>query len=167
MAMKSFKLKLILSYALVILVSFGFIAFFLDRNLRNNSLHNIETSLVNQAYLVASQITAENMRNEDTARLEPLAAALGRKINCRITVINSFGKVLADSDKPQDEISRMENHLYRSEVKLALAGKVGVDTRYSSTLKIDMLYVALPLKDKSEVLGALRLALPLASVRES
>ncbi|MCX5701284.1 MAG: ATP-binding protein [Candidatus Omnitrophica bacterium] len=164
MRIRSFKLKLIFSYIFVIVLSFGFIAFFLDKKLEENSLRNIETSLTNQAYLVESQITAENIKNEDITHLEPLIIALSEKIKCRITVINSAGKVLADSEKSQKDISQMENHLYRPEVRLALAGGVGIDTRYSSTLKIGMLYVALPIKEKKDITGVVRLALPLESV---
>ncbi|MBU0547936.1 MAG: cell wall metabolism sensor histidine kinase WalK [Candidatus Omnitrophica bacterium] len=163
----SFKLKLILSYVFVILVSFGFIAFFLDKNLEENSLHNIQASLINQAYLVENQFTAENIKKEDIAHLESLITTLSGKIKCRITVINNLGKVLADSEKSQKEIPEMENHLYRPEVKMALASEVGIDTRYSSTLKLDMLYVALPIKENKELIGVIRLALPLESVEKT
>jgi len=167
MKIKSFKLKLIFSYAFVILVSFGFIAFFLDKNLEENSLHNIKTSLTNQAYLVENQITVENLKKEDITHLEPLITTLSEKIKCRITVINNLGKVLADSEKSQKEILQMENHLYRPEIKMALADEVGIDTRYSSTLKIDMLYIALPMKEDKEIIGVVRLALPLESVEKT
>jgi len=163
----SFKLKLIFSYIFVILISSGFIAYFLDKNLEENSLHNIQVSLINQAYLVENQITAENIKKEDIVHLEPLIATLSGKIKCRITVINNLGKVLADSEKSQKEIPEMENHLYRPEVKIALVNEVGIDTRYSSTLKIDMLYVALPIKENKELIGVVRLALPLESVEKT
>ncbi|MFH1191106.1 MAG: ATP-binding protein [Candidatus Omnitrophota bacterium] len=163
----SFKLKLIFSYIFVILISFGFIAYFLDKNLEENSLHNIQVSLINQAYLVENQITAENIKKEDIAHLEPLIATLSGKIKCRITVINNLGKVLADSEKSQKENPGMENHLYRPEVKMALVNEVGIDTRYSSTLKIDMLYVALPIQENKELIGVIRLALPLESVEKT
>jgi two-component system, OmpR family, phosphate regulon sensor histidine kinase PhoR len=45
MKIRSFKLKLIFSYIFVILLSFGIVAFFLDKGLEENSLRNIETSL--------------------------------------------------------------------------------------------------------------------------
>ncbi|MFH1478927.1 MAG: ATP-binding protein [Candidatus Omnitrophota bacterium] len=167
MKIRSFKLKLIFSYIFVTLLSFGFIAFFLDKNLEENSLRNIEISLINQAYLVDSQITAENLRKEDIAHLDPFVTSLSEKIKCRITVINNIGKVLADSEKSQKEIPQMENHLYRPEVKIALADGVGIDTRYSSTLKIGMLYVALPVKENNEIIGVVRLALPLENVEKT
>ena len=64
---RSFKSKLILSYVFVILISFAFIAFFLDRSLEENSLRNIQSSLINQARLIGSLVTAESIKKEDTA----------------------------------------------------------------------------------------------------
>ncbi len=164
---RSFKLKLILSYVFVILISFGFIAFFLDKSLEENSLHNIQSSLVTQAHLIENQITAESIKKEDLTSLDILVKTLGPKTKCRITVINKKGMVLADSEKPKQEILNMENHINRPEVKIALTGDIGIDTRYSPTLNIDMLYMAMPLKDKNEITGILRLALPLESVQKT
>jgi len=163
----SFKLKLIFSYIFVILVSFGFIAFFLDKNLEENSIRNIQSSLITQGNLIESQITPQALRQEDTRYLESLVKSLSLKTKCRITIINDQGRVLADSEKSPEEIPQMENHLYRPEIKVALTGSIGIDTRYSSTLKIDMLYVALPIKDKTGIPGILRLSLPLESVQKT
>ena len=167
MRIKSFKLKLIFSYAFVILVSFGFIAFFLDKKLEKNSLADIKSSLIIQARLIENQILTESLKGEDAPYLENLVNILSSKTKCRITIINIQGKVLADSEKLQEEIPQMENHLNRPEVRTALSGNVGIDTRYSPTLKIDMLYVALPLKDKGFTIGVLRLALTLESVHKT
>lgn len=167
MKIKSFRLKLIISYAFVILLSFGFIAFFLDKSLEENSLHNIQYSLIAQARLIEGQILPESLKNEDIPTLEALVKNLSPKTKCRITVINTQGKVLADSDKLQGEISKMENHLNRPEVKTALNGAIGIDTRYSPTLKINMLYAALPIKEKNSITGVLRLALTLESVEKT
>ena len=167
MKINSFKLKLILSYIFIILVSFGFIALFLDKSLEENSLHNIQASLITQAKLIESQITPESLKKEDVNYLETLIKALSLKTKCRITVINIQGRVLADSEKPIDEIAQMENHLNRPEVKTALSGNIGSDTRYSPTFKIDILYIALSLKDKGTTIGILRLALTLESVQKT
>jgi two-component system phosphate regulon sensor histidine kinase PhoR len=161
----SFRFKLTLSYIIIILVSFGFIAFFLDKNLEENSLQDIKSSLVNQAYLIESQISAENLRKENIDYLNSLVKALSPKIKCRITIVNNQGKVLADSQKSPGEVLEMENHANRPEISEALSGKIGEETHYSATLKIDMLYIALPIREKDEIIGVARLALPLANVQ--
>ena len=164
---KSFRLKLISSYILVVLLSFGVISIFLDKNLESDSINNIELSLVNQARLIESQIVIDNLRNKDLVYLNNLVKTLGQKINCRITIIYFDGVVLADSERDIDQALKMDNHSTRPEVKIALNGNTGADTRYSSTLRMDMLYVALPIKDSNKVAGVLRLALPLDSVQKT
>ncbi|MFA6079548.1 MAG: ATP-binding protein, partial [Candidatus Omnitrophota bacterium] len=164
---RSFKFKLIFSFIFVILISFAVTAFFLDKSLEENCLHNIESSLVAQAHLIGNQIVPEYITKEDTSSLDILVKELRPKTKCRITIINKAGLVLADSDKLKQEVPDMENHIHRPEVKTALAGNTGIDTRYSPTLNIDMLYVALPIKDKSSTTGILRLALPLESVQKT
>jgi len=164
---RSFKSNLILSYILIISVSFGFIAFFLDKTLEENSLRNIKNSLITQAHLIENQINSATLKKEDPASLDILVKKLGAKTECRITVIDGKGGVLADSGKSKAEIRFMENHINRQEVRSALAGDIGIDIRYSPTLKIDMLYVALALKDEEKVSGILRLALPLEIVQKT
>lgn len=164
---KSFKLKLILSYALVVLFSFALTAFFLIKNLEQNSLRNIQSSLVTQAKLIENQISPDYIIKEDFSYLDVFAKRLAKEAGCRITVIDTNGTVLADSDMPREDVPGMENHSYRPEIKIALLGNTGIDIRYSPTLKIDMLYVALPLKYKSEIIGSLRVSIPLGNVQKT
>ncbi len=163
----SFKTRLILSYIFVILISFGFITFFLDKKLEEISLRDIQSSLITQARLIENQIAPEAVEKEDIAQLEALVNALKPKAKCRLTIIDTRGKVLADSEKSEKDIPHMENHLTRPEVQAALTGATGANTRYSETIKINMLYVAVPLKDNSRVTGIVRLALPLESVQRT
>ncbi|MFA5143577.1 MAG: ATP-binding protein [Candidatus Omnitrophota bacterium] len=167
MKIKSFGIKLILSYVVVILIPFALISFFLDRSLEENSLHNIKSSLVSQAQLIESQIIPEKIIKGDIFYLEALARNLGPKAGARVTIIDTGGKVLADSEKTEENVLQMENHSNRSEIRTAMAGNTGIDIRYSPTLKIDMLYAALPVRDNNRILGILRLALPLVSVRKT
>lgn len=61
----------------------------------------------------------------------------------RITIINYQGKVLGDSDS---NINKMENHLNRKEIQEAIQGQIGRDQRFSDTMKMPYLYVALPVQ---------------------
>ena len=162
---KSFKNKLFLSYLFIIIIPFTLLAFLLDKNLEENSLHDIKNSLINQGLVIENQLTAEQIRQEDITQLEKLVKTLSPLSKSRITVISKDGRVLADSEKSQQEALQMENHAGRPEVQEALSGYIGKEIRYSATLKIDMLYIALPIKDAGGVFGVLRLALPLESVR--
>ncbi len=61
--------------------------------------------------------------------------------NTRITIIDKTGKVCADTEVTN--IDRLQNHLKREEVQKALEDEYGYATRYSETLKENMLYVAI------------------------
>jgi two-component system phosphate regulon sensor histidine kinase PhoR len=160
-------MKLILSYLLVIFFSFGLVDLFLDRNLEDKFLQDIKSSLINQANLIENQIPADSLQNPDTNYLNELIKNLSARIKSRITIVDRQGRVLADSEKSGQEVFRMGNHLNRPEIKSAFQGEIGIDTRYSSTLKINMLYTALPIKDKSGIVGALRLSIPLTNIQKA
>lgn len=166
MKIRSLKLKLILSYVFVIVFTFGLVAFFLDKNLEENSLRDLKFSLVNQAQLIESQLPFKPIIQAEIPVLETLVKDLSSRIKSRITIVDIKGQVLADSQKSLQDISDMENHFARPEIKSALAGIVAEDIRYSSTLKINMLYVAVPIKSKESIIGVIRLALPLVNVEK-
>ncbi|MBP7216167.1 MAG: HAMP domain-containing protein, partial [Candidatus Omnitrophica bacterium] len=160
----SFRNKIIVSYLLVIVVAFGFIAFFLDRTLERNVLADLKTSLINQAWLIEERIPQAEIAKDASFVLQALSQTLSQKIRARITIINARGVVLADSDKDSVSVAAMENHAQRLEVKQALAGAVGEQIRYSDTFNKDMLYIAVPIGAQDNVLGVARLAIPLTTV---
>lgn len=160
------KLKLVFSYLFIIAVSFGFAAYFLDKNLENHALQGIKSSLVNEAFLIKSQIPYEKLKSQGYPGLQNQIKTLASKIKSRLTVIDHSGVVMADSDVEDNKIAYMENHADRPEVKIAFDGNIGEQIRYSSTLKINMLYVAMPLAWPQGVNAVLRIALPLVHIQQ-
>lgn len=168
MRLQRFASRLILSYVLIIGIPFVFLAVILDRRLEDNSLQQIEASLANQARLMALQLQPADIRSPASQRLQDLAAWSQRTLNARMTVIDAAGMVVVDSDVPQKDVPALENHRNRPEVLEALRNGTGAQIRYSSTLKIDMLYLALALRsDNDQAKGVVRLALPLEHVRRT
>jgi two-component system phosphate regulon sensor histidine kinase PhoR len=93
--------------------------------------------------------------------LDSLVKELGKKIDVRITIVDSEGLVLADSEKdPQ----KMENHRDRPEIREAFRGETGKSMRYSITMKENMLYVALPMEKDGKIVGVLRESLFLKQI---
>lgn len=74
----------------------------------------------------------------------------------RITLINQDGTVAADSVSNPSE---MENHNYRKEVRMALAGKESSSIHTSSTNGKRFMYYAIPLS-ANESFSALRISMP-------
>lgn len=97
-------------------------------------------------------VTRNNYYEDAEKRLEEIAAVYknnymgaettAKKVsdNIRVTVIDSAGNVLADSE--QLDVSGMENHIKREEVLAALDGDPKTVIRYSDTLGKDMAYYA-------------------------
>lgn len=86
------------------------------------------------------------------------------KVNNRITVILPDGKVVADSTIDPE---LLENHNSRPEIKMALAGKVGRTTRFSTTLEEDYFFLALPIYKGEEIIAVLRNSVPVVTLKES
>ena len=92
----------------------------------------------------------ENLRLIETAYVfdtlggEPQKLAKFASKDLRITLIDSKGGILYDSDA---EAVKMENHNDREEVIDAFAKGVGEDLRYSSTLQAKVFYFAKRLND--------------------
>ncbi len=84
---------------------------------------------------------------------------LGQDINTRITIVNTDGVVVADSEK---DPGLMENHRFRPEILQVLEGEPGTSIRFSSTVKEEMLYVAVPIPGQEKTAGVLRVSLFLA-----
>ncbi|MCL4202771.1 MAG: cell wall metabolism sensor histidine kinase WalK [Pirellulaceae bacterium] len=99
----------------------------------------------------------------DRAVLQSWVDDLARQIGMRITLIDPQGIVLADS---LEDPLLMENHAARPEVKQALEGDAGKAARHSNTVRMRMLYTALPLRTNGELRIVLRIAMPLHSIDE-
>ncbi len=128
---------------------------YLSQAIKNNYVSNLRDSLVVQARLIAGQIPSSVPRN-----LDDFSKTFKDKTGARITIIDSTGKVLGDSDEPSN---MMENHSNRPEIKEAEINDIGSAIRYSNTLKKNLFYLAITVPD-----GAgkkfLRLSLPLHEV---
>ena len=94
-------------------------------------------------------------------QLVAIARNLGLATATRITVIDTAGVVLADSD---EDPASMENHRTRPEVMRALEGEVGETKRLSTTVHQDMLYVAIPVKVEGRVVAVVRTSAYLKNV---
>ncbi len=82
-----------------------------------------------------------------------------RLFGCRVTIIDTAGVVLVDSEVPDKQIGLLENHLQRIEIQQALKHKYGSNIRKSSTVGQNLLYMAEALVINNKRVGFLRLAI--------
>ncbi|PKM77194.1 MAG: hypothetical protein CVU90_08560 [Firmicutes bacterium HGW-Firmicutes-15] len=158
---KSYRGKLVAAYLLVIsllLVLMGGIGYI---NFRNYYLNNMEERLTKEAFLVADMSKYRSMDKDSTRSYQDICETAAQDSAARVTIINADGIVLGDSAAEPD---KMDIHSNRPEVYAALHGGIGVGMRYSDTLDMNMLYVAVPF-NAGDIKGAVRIAMPLAELQ--
>jgi len=158
--------KLLAAFALVIAAATGTFDFSAHHAWKDSLLQQIELNLRQKTQMFANHVNdvgalswldqKQTGGSAQLARLQSIVAEDGRAAGARATIIDSQGKVWADSEA---DPASMENHAQRSEFVAALKGNVGTDTRRSRTVGVPFLYVAAPVAG-----GAVRLAYPLSDV---
>jgi two-component system phosphate regulon sensor histidine kinase PhoR len=128
--------------------------------LRSQERDAIERRLADESKLIADLLGSAHDIGE--ADLDGEADRLGRLVAGRVTLIAGDGRVVGDSTQTPDELQTLENHATRPEVLAAGARGVGTSQRYSTTLRTDMVYVAV--RADHPVVKFVRLSLPLSDV---
>lgn len=154
--------RIAVPFILLIVISMGILGVYLTNFARNSQLDNLRSQLENEARITAEASLPTFLEKGND--LDALVKKLGKEIDARVTIIALDGKVLGDS---HEDPSTMENHATRPEVKDALASGLGESTRYSTTVKQEMMYVAVPITNQGKILGVTRVALPLVAVQNS
>jgi len=113
---------------------------------------------------LAGSYLASALLASDYARVDSLCKELGGRTETRFTAVLSSGKVIGDS---REDPALMENHANRPEVKAALAGDIGTVSRYSFTVRQNMMYVAIPIVDEGQAVAVMRAAVPLSPLDQA
>ena len=126
----------------------------------------LEQTLVAEARFASELIAGSPLVTPDSppAVLDAQADRMGRLLDARVTLIAPDGRVVGDSAESLEAVASMENHATRPEVVEAKTLGVGRSRRHSDTLKIDMLYVAVPVQNPE--VAFVRLAMPLTTIRQ-
>ncbi len=156
------KLFLILvSLVLIVVLSSGLL---LAHLLRKNLVSKIETELERHAKATITII--ETMPIFEVPRAaDQLADRIGEAVASRTTIVLADGTVIGDSQLTPEELKTVENHLDRPEIQSAMRTGYGKSTRMSSTVKVEMLYVAVRFH-RPTVEGTVRISRPLHEVDE-
>ena len=166
MARASFRTKLFVASLLTAVIALTVAGVLFGELMRRRGDRRIEDTLVAEARLAADLMSrpAPIAAGATLVALDDEADRMGRLLDARVTLIAADGRVVGDSAETLEALAAMENHSTRPEVVEARAQGLGRARRYSSTLKMDMLYVAVPTQNPQ--IAFVRLALPLTSVSE-
>lgn len=152
--------RLILSYLFLLffalLISGSYILWFFY----HYTLDELTENLLSQARVTEQLLQLEPINSTDK-NFDQQIKLLGSKISRRITVINTKGKVLADS---LNDPASMDDHANRPEVIKALSGQPAKDIRFSSTMKNNWLYSAIPWRINGNTVGVIRVSTSLTGL---
>lgn len=163
----SFLWRLYAGYVALIVLLAALVGILIGQRTRATSLEEIETSLRNAATVLGEmarpQLRALARGDTPALDVQSVLASLPAEMQTRLTVITPEGTVLADS---KEDPAVMENHARRPEFLAARSSGEGQATRFSKTIGVDMLYLALPVVEAGETIGLVRASLPLGQIDE-
>ena len=150
-------------FLLIIIPCLFLVVWFATRTLKQLYLQEISSTLEAEARLAAMSLEKSFVTGEYSG-VETICREMGRETKTRITAILPSGVVIGDSD---EDPARMGNHADRPEIRSALAGPTGVSIRRSATLKKEMIYVAIPVRNGEAISGVVRTSAPFLSVSQA
>ena len=161
--MTIFWKQFIPSFAIIVLAIFLLTTVVIGQ--LNKYDHSLTEKDLARTASVVSAVLEPSLESGDTEKIQSDVLMLGQQSGVRITVLDSTGVVLGDSDKNPRE---MENHSERPEIKEAMSGDRAQVTRYSNTVQKELFYVAIPVIGGGDrVEYVVRTSLPLSVVEES
>jgi two-component system, OmpR family, phosphate regulon sensor histidine kinase PhoR len=162
----SFRLRLLLTFWIVIVVAQGLPTIYFSWVLRQDVLEEERSKAIGQLHLV-DWLLSQQAEFADDERFNEWLTELGQRLKVRITYMAAGGRIIADSQVPFTDIPSMENHANRPEIVAARSQELGSSIRYSGTVNQELLYVAKSVERTSGApTGVVRLALPFSPVRD-
>lgn len=148
------------SYLLITLFALVIVSLFALNSLSGFFYEEKSSDLVSRAHLIKIKIS-ELVHSGDFKAVDDECKRSGHDSKTRLTVILPSGVVIGDSE---NDPKTMDTHNDRPEIAQALSGKTGTSIRKSSTLKLNMMYVAIPVLKENEVLAVVRTSVSVSSI---
>lgn len=163
--MSSFRVRLTLILIAMIGLSVLAAGIFMGKTFKNNHLDALQDNMVREMRIILDQMQWKQGNPDELYDYYTDEAKHLKSItDSRVTFIRNDGVVLGDSDH---DPRTMDNHLTRQEVMEAKQGDIGRTTRYSDTIKENLLYVAMRVNPSDPNSDIIRLSLSLEKVDES
>ncbi|MDR3572901.1 MAG: ATP-binding protein [Anaerolineaceae bacterium] len=161
---QSLRWRMALPYIFLLIVSLGGLGLFISNYVSNTYLNNQSAVLLNETRTLASIIAPDLQQGPPYSSVNKLNNQFANLLKVRGTIILPNGVVVGESSTDPNQL---DNHLDRPEIQKALQGQEDSETRYSDTLKIEMMYAAIPIKQANQIIGVARLAVPLSLVQSN
>jgi two-component system, OmpR family, phosphate regulon sensor histidine kinase PhoR len=162
MARKHLLWQLFPSYLIVTIAVLIAAGWYATNTFRDFYLEQTADVLKARTILIRGQILPL-IEKQSYSEVDELCKQLGKESSTRITVILASGMVIGDTD---EEPVNMVNHADRPEIIEAVKNGFGKSIRRSPTLGINMMYVAVKLRENDNP-GFIRTALPVSGINET
>lgn len=160
---RSLRWRIILPLIVLIVFSILGLELTLSRYFHQQHLNQTTAELQDQAELIAVQMGEIFSTPGSEAPLDDHLKKWADSLDSRITVIDQDGVVLGDT---AEDPRTMENHLSRPEIQQALDTGSGSRIRFSRTVGKEYLYVAVPVTSDGDLLGFVRTAALMETIRQ-
>ena len=162
----SFRARLVLAAAYLLAAVVVALAVPLALSVDRRATSELESDVVADATVLSARV-ANLVRLGTVNRLGAVAAEATVGDGARTVVVDRAGAVLADTEgtaQAGDPFATAE----RPEFQTALLGRsIDVRERHSDTLGEELLLVTVPVTDRGEVIGALRVSAPMGEIESS
>jgi two-component system phosphate regulon sensor histidine kinase PhoR len=148
MTRKKIQGKIILTYVALTLCVVVALGALVSARMESYYHDRLVSDLSDRVEMLAVVLSSE--KEQSLPALDAWVRKVATVARLRITLLDSLGAVLIDSDVPLDRIHAVENHLRRPEIQSAIRNGLGTDMRHSATVDKEFMYVARKMDPASE-----------------
>jgi len=156
------KLTFIFCSLIILILAAAY--FYLNPHLKTYVQTRIQDTLKKDLLLNKDLLNNELSQSIRPVIAESLAKRIGNTLGVRATIMDTDGVVIGDSEVSGEGLAKLENHKTRAEVQDAVRKGFGQSKRFSTSIRKDMLYMAVPLGSE-RITGIFRLAIPLSDIK--
>ncbi len=149
--------RIVLSYTSLIVVSITALSIYIFGFVLEFHTSSLQNRLDQQTALLGKFATQYFQGDITLEELDQISKDFGDIVDGRTTVISGNGDVIVDS---WENPNIMDNHLFRPEIQQAISDNTGKATRYSKTVKQDLIYTAISINQGDSIHGIVRIAIP-------
>lgn len=153
--MRNIFSKILLGYLAIILLMAVLILYFTFGSIQKHYINYLTEDLKNNNQMINSLISPF-LATGEANKIDSIVKSFSKNFNYRISIIDSTGKVLADS---KADPANMENHKNRPEFLEAIKAGRGTSFRHSKTVDNDMLYTAIAVRNANAPMIIIRSSL--------
>lgn len=157
---------MVLAFTYVLLVLLIALGIPLTVNLQRRATAELETRALIQAQGIAAAIGAENLSPRRQGDLLDIVDQAAIQVDGRVVVVDVRGRLMADSDRAATIGERFDTP-GRPEIRSALEGTPESVIRFSADEGRDIMVTAVPIRDESRLLGAIRITSSVQQVRDN